>query len=186
MTPARKTRKGSERTPSSRANALPPGKPKAARPAAKPPKAPEKRAAPQPHPPAPPEENLAEYRILVAPHFNERQQQYTTLVVLETAKSFASFRYELSVQERLEERTIRYRILGLKAPNLSLPAAGHAQFLREYADLKGTYEIVIPGLDGNATSFAVRIAPREVHLLHAPKGPAVEVVTDERLWPDKP
>ncbi|MBP1649541.1 MAG: hypothetical protein H6Q30_2986 [Bacteroidetes bacterium] len=129
--------------------------------------------------------DTSEYRLLITPQFNERGQRYTTLFVLETVKSFASFRYDLSVEETLDRKTIKYKILGLKTPQLSLPATGHAQFMREYDDLKGTYEVVIEGLDGKVSTFSVRIAPQQVRLMNAPSQSFISICTDRGAWSDK-
>lgn len=123
-----------------------------------------------------------EYRILITPHFNERGQKFTTLFKLETVKSFSTFRYDLTVEEHVEKKTIRFKVLGLKTPQLSLPAAGHAQFVREYENLKGTYEIVVEGIDGRVSSFSVRITPQQVKLLKAPPRRSIDVMTDESLY----
>jgi hypothetical protein len=123
-----------------------------------------------------------EYRMLITPEFNERGQRYTTLVLLETTRLFASFRYDLSVRESLHGKTIHYKILGLKAPPLSLPASGHARFVREYDDLRGRYEITVEGLDGNVNSFEVRISPKKVTLTKTPDTKFIDVVVDKSLW----
>lgn len=128
---------------------------------------------------------ISEYRLLVTPHFNERGQKYTTLVRLETVKAFASFQYELSVEEELGKKLIKYRVRGLKTPHLSLPASGHAGFEHEYEDLKGTYEITVEGLDGKTNAFTVRIAPEQVKVTKSPPEPFVHLITDKRLWLEK-
>jgi hypothetical protein len=125
-----------------------------------------------------------DYRLLMAPHTNDRTYRPTTLVVLETTQSFAAFRYELSVEEKLEGRSLSYRILGLRAPSLSLPAAGHAAYVREYDGLKGTYTVSVIGLDGAATQCTVRIGPEKVEVVNPPTGHALTVVTDKAQWKD--
>ena len=84
-----------------------------------------------------------------------------------------------------ERDPLAYRVLGLKTPHLSLPATGHAQFMREYDNLKGTYEVIIEGLDGKTNSFSVRIAPQQVRLVSAPSQSFITVCTDRGAWPDK-
>lgn len=123
-----------------------------------------------------------EYRILITPQFDELRQKHTTLFLLETTKSFASFRYELSVQEQTEGKTIRYKVLGLKAPQLSLPESGHAQYTREYENLKGTYTVTVEGLDKRESTFAVRISLASVRITKPPTGALVEAFDDKKLW----
>ncbi len=124
----------------------------------------------------------SDYRLLMAPHTNDRTYRPTTLVILETAQSFASFRYELTVEEKVEGKTLTYRVLGLRAPSLKLPAAGPASFTREYENLKGTYTVSIIGLDGTPAQCTVRIAPGKVEIVTPPSGQSLTVVTDKAKW----
>jgi hypothetical protein len=125
-----------------------------------------------------------QYRLLIAPHTNERTYRPTTLVVLETAQSFAAFRYELSVEEKIEEKALTYRIRGLRAPSLDLPAAGRAAFRKEYSDLHGTYTVSVIGLDGAATECTVKISPKKVVVLKPPTGRSLSLITEQALLKD--
>jgi hypothetical protein len=125
-----------------------------------------------------------EYRLLIAPHTNERTYRRTTLVVLETAQSFAAFRYELSVEEKIEGKSLTYRILGLRAPSLALPAAGRAAFRKEYSHLKGTYTFSVIGLDGAATECTVRISAEKVVVVKPPNGRSLSLITEQALLKD--
>jgi hypothetical protein len=123
-----------------------------------------------------------EYRLLIAPRFNDLGQKFTTIVQLETVKTFASFQYELSVRETLTKGSIHLKVLGLRTPQLSLPATGHARFMKEFQDLKGTYSVTVEGLDGKANTFQVRIAQTQVKVLASPGHPFIEVITDQIAW----
>ena len=123
-----------------------------------------------------------EYRLLIAPRFNELGQKHATVVQLETVKTFASFQYELSVRETVTNKSIHYKVLGLRTPHLSLPSTGHARFVREYDDLRGTYAVTVEGLDGRANTFQVRVARDQVKVLAAPHAPFIEIVTDQVAW----
>jgi hypothetical protein len=125
-----------------------------------------------------------DYRLLMTPHTNDRTSRPNTLVVLETTQSFAAFRYELSVEEKLDGKSLSFRILGLKAPSLSLPAAGHAAFAREYENLKGIYTVSVTGLDGTTSRCTVRISPGKVDVVTPPTGLALTLVTDRTHWKD--
>jgi hypothetical protein len=113
------------------------------------------------------------------PHLNQRKQNTTTLVTIETTKVFASFRYDISVKERIEQKKIHYRIMGLRAPRLSLPAAGPAQFSKEYDGLKGNYIFVVEGLDGTVSTFSVRLSPRPMKLLKSSPITFVETIVND-------
>jgi len=119
----------------------------------------------------------AEYTLFVTPHVNERSQKPTTLVVLRTAASFASFRYLLAVDARLDGATIRLKVLGLQAPRMNLPGAGPAEFREEFENLDGDYRIIVQGLDDSSTEVAVRIAPGRVTLTEPLHGGIVAVET---------
>lgn len=124
----------------------------------------------------------AEYRLLITPYFDERRQLQTTLFLLETVQYFASFQYELSVKHEVSGKAISIHVLGLNAPQLSLPAAGHASFEHHYDKLNGTYELTVKGIDGRVNVFSVKIDSKKVQLLGAPAEKFVEVVVDEKLW----
>lgn len=126
-----------------------------------------KRASPRPN---------VDYRLRVSPLFKEEDQRYTTKFVLETTQSFASFIYDLSVNEHREENKIYWKVLGLKPPQLSIPSAGHATFEREYDDLDGVYDLVLQGLDGKTNTFTFQISPRKVQLLRSSKEKFAELV----------
>jgi len=123
-----------------------------------------------------------DFRLLVAPHIHETRQVPTTLVVLETAQTFASFTYDLSVEEQVEEGVLRYRVLGLKAPRMSLPRPGPARFEREYENLRGTVTIHVEGLDGTVTSCAVAVAPGRIRVVNPPTSPRLTLTTDTTSW----
>jgi hypothetical protein len=127
-----------------------------------------------------------EYRLLIAPHLTERSQQYETLIILETTKAFAAFRYELSVEEQIAKGALHFTVLGFKAPRLSLPAAGPARFLKTYDGLKGTHTLTIEGIDGRSTTFTVKISPKKVELLKSPRQSFVQIETDASRWTSPP
>lgn len=126
-----------------------------------------------------------EYRLLIAPHLNERTQRYTTRVALETSKPFAAFRYILNVKEQINGKSILYKVVGLSAPKLSLPSPGPASFSTEYEALKGEYTVSVEGIDGKVSTFGVRIGPRQVKLTKPVADGVIEVVTDEHHWPSR-
>ncbi len=128
----------------------------------------------------------AEYRLFVFSRYKDTEQEYRTVVVLQTTEEFASFRYELSVDEEITDREIRYTVTGLTAPRLSLPGSGPALFRREYRNFHGTYRITVEGLDRISNSFEFEIGEKQVHLLRSPSRPFVVVSTDHHSLPDFP
>ena len=120
-----------------------------------------------------------EYRLSITSKFIEGVQRWKTLFLLETTRQFASFRYDLAVRERIQGDTIRLTVTGLKTPHLSFPTNGPAQFRQEYDNLRGTYEVVIEGLDHKVNTFTVEIEEQSARLVRQPAHPFVELlVTD--------
>jgi hypothetical protein len=120
-------------------------------------------------------QQIPEFRLAVASAVNERTGTPTTLVVLQTTKSFSTFRYTLAVDDRLEPDLLRLKVLGLRTPSLDLPAAGPAEFRKEYEGLAGNIRIIVEGLDGSHSSLGTHIAPGSVRLTRPVSGRALEV-----------
>jgi hypothetical protein len=116
-----------------------------------------------------------EFRLIVAAAVNERTSRPTTLIVLQTTKSFSTFRYTLAVDDRLEGDALLLKVLGLRTPPLDLPATGPAEFRKEYEGLSGDIRIVVEGLDGSHSSISTHIAPGRVTLTAPVSGRALEV-----------
>jgi hypothetical protein len=104
------------------------------------------------------------YRLRISPHADPHTRARTMLLTLRTTKHFSSFRYGLDVQERIEGKRITLKILGLRAPHLDLPAAGPAEFRREYDNLAGEYTIAVEGPGGAVSEAAVLIRGDSVTL----------------------
>ncbi|MFN0158143.1 MAG: hypothetical protein ACKVRP_08755 [Bacteroidota bacterium] len=123
-----------------------------------------------------------EYRLLITPSFDERRQLPTTLFLLHTVQYFAAFQYEISVQEKVDGKSVYYKVLGLKAPQLNLPAAGHARYMREYDNLRGNYDVTVEGLDERKNTFTVKIAKEKVHIVNSPAPKFVDLIVDRAKW----
>lgn len=117
-----------------------------------------------------------EYRLLIAPHLNERLQKKTVVVSIETTRLFASFRYELSLREERSEKSFRYVILGLRAPQLDLPSSGSARSVREYELAAGRYQFEVVSLDGTVDSCEVLVGKDFTLSLKPKKSTFVEFV----------
>ena len=118
---------------------------------------------------------LPEFRLLVAPDLNDRTGRPTTLVVLQTTKSFSTFRYTLAVDDRPGNGELLLKVLGLRTPSLDLPATGPAEFRKEYEGLSGDIMIVVEGLDGARSSISIHISPGRVTMTAPVSGRALEV-----------
>lgn len=116
-----------------------------------------------------------EFRLAVVPAVNERTGKPTTLVVLQTTKSFSTFRYALAVDDRVETNALLLKVLGLRTPSLDLPATGPAEFRKEYDGLAGEVTIVVEGLDGSHSSVGTHITADRVTMTSPVQGRALEV-----------
>ncbi len=123
-----------------------------------------------------------EYRLLIVPRYKEAEKKSVTLFALRTVNEFTSFRYEIVVAAKLEERTLRLNIHGLRAPQLSLPGAGPALFETEFELVRGTYSVVVSKLDREENTFSVQISPEKVTVEVSPDGKFVDIVTREEDW----
>lgn len=118
-----------------------------------------------------------EYRLVITPAFDERRRTTVTLLRLETTRVFASFAYELSVEFTRSETALRFRVLGLRTPNLSLPSSGAAHADWELNDLRGTREVTVEGLDGKSGSCTLRFSGTRISVLRPPPAAFLEIVT---------
>ncbi len=113
-----------------------------------------------------------EYRLLIVPKYKEAEKKSVTLLALRTVNEFTSFRYEIVVSAKLEGRTLRLNIHGLRAPQLTLPGAGPALFETEFELTRGTYSVVVSKLDREENIFSVQISPEKVTVETSPEGGA--------------
>jgi len=108
------------------------------------------------------------------------------VVLLQTTREFASFRYELSVNEELLDRSIHYRVKGLKAPLLSMPGSGPAFFKKEYRVSAGPFRISVEGLDHTTNVFDFDFGDSKVRLVQSSPKPFVTVTTEPLVRTDAP
>jgi len=116
------------------------------------------------------------YRLMVSSVVDDHERKHKTRFVLETSQAFASFVYDLSVQEQLEGNHLRLKVLGLKPPQLSIPSSGRAKFERDYEGLAGTFDVTIESIDGNTDTFKLYISTGTIELVKAPKNTFTELI----------
>jgi hypothetical protein len=121
----------------------------------------------------------SEFRLTIAPHYDPVRQRTVTRVVLETAQTFASFAYEISVNELRDGNSIRYHVLGLNAPAVGIAGSGKARYLRDYEGMKGTFSFAVVGLDGLERACTVEIDAAGVHVLSGPRGAGLTLDTGQ-------
>ena len=123
-----------------------------------------------------------EYRLLITPKLKERERKIVTLVALRTMVEFTNFHYDIIVEPECTDRTLRFTIRGLRAPQVSLPGTGPAVFKTEYDCLHGTYNVIVSKHGKDENLFSVHISNNEIRLKKIPEKKFVEIVTKEVEW----
>jgi hypothetical protein len=123
-----------------------------------------------------------EYRLFITPRYDETRKKETTLFLLETIKEFSTFRYSIVVRHAVNDKAIRLDILGLKTPELTMPAFGSAREHIEIDDLRGTYDVSVAKLDGGENHFSLKVTKKGVSVEYHPSGKFITVYTDPAEW----
>ena len=123
-----------------------------------------------------------EYILLVTPHVNDRTGKKVTLVALRTVNEFTAFRYELVVAPTLDGRKLTLLIQGLRAPELTLPAMGPAEYQHELNDIRGIYEIVVSKHGKVTDTYTVDVTAATVKVVSVPEKRFSEIVTKREDW----
>jgi hypothetical protein len=122
-----------------------------------------------------------EYRLLVVPAYDETLQKHGTLFLVETVKQFTNFNYQILVEEEYRKRTVTWKIHGLSAPAMSMPAVGGARFDKIYFEMIGTVHFTLIKKDGQENTVTVKVGPNGVKIVDLPPHPFLNVYigTDE-------
>ncbi len=123
-----------------------------------------------------------EYRMFIAPEYDETRKKETTLFLMETIKEFSTFSYSIVVKPAVESKTIRLDILGLKTPEVTMPAFGPATKRLEIDDLHGTYTLIIAKLDGAENTFTMKRSKKGITIDDPPPGMFIEIFTESKKW----
>lgn len=124
----------------------------------------------------------AEYVLLVTPHINDRTGEKVTLIALRTVTEFTSFRYDLVVEPKIDGRTLTLVIQGLRAPRMTLPAMGPAEYRLERSDMEGKYDIVVSKHNKIFDFYTVRVSPAAVKVDKVSEERFSEIVTRIEDW----
>ncbi len=118
-----------------------------------------------------------EYRLLVVPAFDETLQQHGMLFLVETVKQFTNFNYQILIEESSAKRTVTWKIHGLSAPAMSMPAIGGARYDKIYFGLSGTVHFTLIKKDGQENTVTVKVSPTGVKLIDMPQHSFIAVYT---------
>ena len=91
--------------------------------------------------------------------------EYSTFS-FETAKEFSSFRYEIAVRYKVEPGNLVFRVLGMTATRMMMPAFGTAKSLLKVPTLPlGKYTVTILKSDGSENVFYIEHAKKGFQIL---------------------
>jgi len=110
-----------------------------------------------------------EYTLNVFPIYDEQTKRDVVVFLVQTTKVFVSFRYEILLEESVDDRVITIRILGLYVPEILLPQTGPARGRRDLTGLKGLYTVRVIKQDKSINEFQFEFTPQGAVLKHKPK-----------------
>ncbi len=119
-----------------------------------------------------------EYTLNVFPHYDEQTKREVIVFLVQTMKIFVSFRYEILLEESVDDRLITIRILGLYVPEILLPQTGPARGRRDLTGLSGTYTVRVIKQDKSINDFQFDFTPQGIALRHKPKEMFILASTD--------
>ena len=116
-----------------------------------------------------------EYSLHIFHHYDERVRKTLQVFLVQTAKEFTSFNYEILLDVAVEDRVIQLRILGLRTTPLIMPGIGPARGRRDFTDLRGSYLLSVIKLDGETNEFQLDMNPSNVDIGGAPSSAFITV-----------
>lgn len=105
-----------------------------------------------------------QYTLNIFTHFDEKTHRDVTVFLVQTARIFINFRYEILLDASVNGDEISLKILGLHVPSVLLPESGPAVGVRQYDVLYGTYRMKVIKQDGTVNEFKVEFLPRETKI----------------------
>ncbi len=115
------------------------------------------------------------YSLNIFHAYDEKTKQNITVFLVQTTRIFVSFRYEILLENEINEKEIRLHIKGLHIPELLMPQTGPAQGRCNYEKLEGLYNLVVIKQDKTVNEFSIQISPASVEILKKPKNPFIAV-----------
>ncbi len=110
-----------------------------------------------------------EYLLRIYPHLDERTNEQSVVLAVETIEVFTNFRYEILLEDRREGNTLELKIIGLSTPALLMPGQGPARGIRSYTGLKGRYTIRINRMEKETNEFLVEFSAKRIAILDNPR-----------------
>ena len=112
---------------------------------------------------------LAEFTLSIRLRRDEESGMIWTMFRFATVREFRSFRYEIQIEERLDEEagTITLKIQGVQAPTNLMPSAGAAVREIGYPGLMGEYRVTLAGARQSG-NFTIAVGTGDIALVEPP------------------
>jgi uncharacterized protein (DUF488 family) len=120
-----------------------------------------------------------DYTLNIFHHYDERIKRNVIVFLVQTTKIFVSFRYEILLENSLQENVIDIKIVGLHVPEVLMPQSGPARGRRDYENLSGSYTLHVTKQDKTVNTFHVDITPSSVEIRQKPRDPFIFVSNDQ-------
>ena len=119
-----------------------------------------------------------DYTLNIFHHYDEKTKQNVVVFLVQTTKIFVSFRYEILLENKLNDHEINLRITGLHVPELLMPQTGPAEGRCDYTSLDGTYKLIVTKQDKTINEFSVQISRASIEIIHKPRAPFIIASSD--------
>lgn len=97
-----------------------------------------------------------EYRLLIEHAVDDVLKKEGILFLLETAKLFTNFSYQIDVKDDVQENSVTWRLFGLRAPSMKMPETGAAQFGKIYFDVPKTIHFTLVKKDNVQAAITIK------------------------------
>ena len=115
------------------------------------------------------------YTLNIFPVYDDATKQERIIFLVQTVRIFIHFRYEIVLQDSVENNEIHLKILGLHVPSILLPQQGPAVGRREYELFEGSYKLIVTKQDGALNEFEINFQRNTVTMVSQPKNPFILV-----------
>lgn len=118
-----------------------------------------------------------QYTLNIFSYSDNETHQDGTVFLVQTARIFVNFRYEILLDVIVDSNEIVLRILGLHVPSILLPQSGPAIGFRQYNQLHGSYTLKVIKQDGMINEFKIEFLPGKITVVPISKNPFILVST---------
>ena len=108
---------------------------------------------------------LAEFILRISLYRDTESDSVATLFHFETVRQFRSFRYEIEIEDRIDEKAkrISFGIKGIQISSTTMSGTGFAESEKVYRGLEGEYHVFVKGANQSA-SFMLQITPDDINI----------------------